>query len=395
MTDKTTPTRDMRFPATLAMAWTLAGGLLLGGISVAIMLFTQQMRPPLMLVAASFLFFVGGGIGLAHSLVLGYFGREKGSGWKEFFGALGHGLIYFIPSLLLGWLVAGWVAALPVALMTSFIGSSIAIAAWIMAAVVIYFAASIGWDALTRAYGGWQDRVVGTIATFAVLLSMLVLFYLGAHPIWFTAIKMTVVGKALFSFVVTFWIYGPLITLGLYLLHNKLGRPDIGEVRLPSTKIDWKDVRFNAFHVVAVGVIMALFMLPFYKETTHLPTQMEQFGMISGILLSVAHAVSTELFLRLFLFTSIFYVANKHFSKHPKKELYSVLIAVLLSAIVDGLFGTHDVIDWGIDFWMGLSYIVYLAVQSVAFGFLYWRRGLATAMCTHAAAGILLGVMSI
>lgn len=395
MTDKTAPTRDMRFPATLAMAWTLAGGLLLGGISVAIMLFTKQMRPPLMLVAASTLFFVGGGIGLAHSLVLGYFGREKGSGWKEFFSALAHGLLYFVPSLLLGWLVAGWVAALPVALMTSFIGSSIAIAAWVLAAVVLYFAASIGWDALTRAYGGWQDRVVGTIATFAVLLSMLVLFYLSNHPIWFTAIKLTFTGKALFSFVVTFWIYGPLITLGLYLLHNKLGRSDIAEARLPSTKIDWKEVRFNAFHVVAVGFIMALFMLPFYNGTTHLPTEMNQFGAMIGTLLPVGHAVMNELFLRLFLFTSIFYVATKYFSQHPKKELYSVVVAVLLAALGDGLFGMHDVFDWGIDFWMGMSYIVYLVVQSVAFGVLYWRRGLATAMCTHAASGILLGVMSI
>ena len=137
MASPTVPARDMRFPAILSILWALAGGLLLGGVGVALMYHFESIPGPALLVATSVLFFIGAGIGLAHSLVLGYFGREKGTTWRDTGKALLHGLIYFIPALLLGWAVTGWVAALPIALMTGVIGSFISVAAWVILLVTL------------------------------------------------------------------------------------------------------------------------------------------------------------------------------------------------------------------------------------------------------------------
>jgi len=384
------PSRDIRFPATLAIAWTLAGGLLLGGACVALMLFLQQMAAPLLLVAATVLFLVGAGFGFLHSLVLGYFGREKGTSWKDIRRSMLHGTLYFIPALVVGWMIAGWIAALPIALMTSVVGSIISIFSCIALAIILYFAITIGWDALVRAYGGWQDRFVGTIATLAVLMSLLVLVYMGHHPVWFVSLSLTSIGKLLLTLMLTFWVYGPIITLGLYLLHTQLNRTDLLAGRFP---VEWKRIGFNVFHVFAVGLVLAILMLPFYRGVTGLPSVAEQFGLLAGFAASISEAISHELFLRLFLFTVVFWAAKKYL----QTDKYSVLIAIVISMLADALFHRQEVASLGLPtFQMWMSYItVHTIIPSIAFGLLYWRRGLATAMGAHAMSGIFLGLLAL
>lgn len=388
------PARDMRFPAILSIVWTLAGGLLFGGVGVAIMQHFNAIAGPLILMAASTLFLIGAGIGLAHSLVLGYFGREPGTTWRDNLKALKHGLLYFIPALLLGWVVTGWVAALPIALATSVIGSFVSISAWVILLFMVFMAISMGWEGLTRAYGGWQDRVLGTLATAGALVSLLLLFYISNHPVWFTAIQLTTFGKAFFSMGVALWIYGPITTLGLYLLHQKLNRTDIAEARFPATKVDWKRFALDAMHVVVVGFLMAMLLLPFYNGVSNLPTLLEKYGILYGILLSMSAAVSNELFLRLFLFTLIFWFARKHW---PTKETRALWIAIAASALIDGLFHTNELPALGFGtLAMSVSYVVvHVILPSVAFGYLYWKRGLATAMGAHAMSGIFLGLLAL
>ena len=55
------PKRELELPALVAIMWSLAGGMLLGGAGVALRMFAGQMSAHLMLVATSTLFVIGAG----------------------------------------------------------------------------------------------------------------------------------------------------------------------------------------------------------------------------------------------------------------------------------------------------------------------------------------------
>lgn len=380
--------RTLTRPASIALSWALAAGLLLGGLSVALMMFFDKLPGFAMLVASTVMFSIGTALGYVHGAVLGYFGREAGTDTRQVIRGLLLGLCYTVPAILIGWVVAGWVAALPLALQRGVVGSLISVAAWVGMAVVLYVGASTGWKTLVVAYGRWPDRALGTVLVLGVLGSLLATFYISNHATWFASFHLTGMGKLILSFVITFWIYGPLVTIGMYLLHHDLHSP------IATThRVVWNRLVMDAAYALMIGVALALLMLPFHKGTANLPAVTQTYGVGAGMVLSLTEAFSTELFLRLFLFTVVFWIAKKYFNG-PVGPMW---IAIGVAALADGLFHSNEYLNYGLPgIWMLASYVaVHIIIPSIAFGYLYWKRGLGTAMATHAVSGIALGLMVI
>jgi hypothetical protein len=385
------PHRGVDLPAAVAISWSLAGGMLLGGAAVVLMLVTNRISGHLMLTASATLFAIGALVGLVHGVALGIFGRPEGTTVREAGAAMVHGLLYLIPSLLLGWLIAGWVAAMPMALSGKhLIATAISALAWVAMVVTVYFAGSIGVRAVQLAYRRWPHRAVGTALVATTLVVLIASFLVQPPTIWLTGTRLTTEGAMGLAFLATFWFYGPIITVGLWLVRRL--RPELREAELPAPAT-LKRVGINAGIAVACGLVLAAIALPFYRGALNLPSDVERLGFAGAMLMALSSALTNELFFRFFAVTAAFVLAARLL---PQRR-YAVVVAIAVGVVLDLLVHLHDVPALGLpSAWTIIAYAATrFAIPSVAFGILFWKRGLPTAVGAHVAAGAALGLLAL
>jgi hypothetical protein len=145
---------------------------------------------------------------------------------------------------------------------------------------------------------------------------------------------------------------------------------------------------------LAAGVGIALLALPFHKGALGLPTDVERFGLAAAMGKAVADAVTDELLLRLFVLTAALAIAIRYF---PREKAWAVGLAVAVATVADLLLHWPSVSALGLPgLPMVLAYAVArMAIPAVLFGYLYWRRGLGTALAAHAAAGAAVGLLAL
>lgn len=386
------PLRGIELPAVVAISWSLAGGMLLGGGAVVALLSTDRLSGHLLMVASAALFVLGAALGLVHGALLGVLGRPLGTTPRQAVAAMVHGLLYLVPALLLGWLTAGWVAALPIAVRTDrALATVISVGAWVVMIATLYFAGSAGLAAAKLAYQRWPDRVPGTLLVGGTLVALLVSAAIQPPTIPFTPVRLTGVGAVTFAFAATFWFYGPIVTAGLALLRRV--RPLLPPSRFRRSAA-WRDLIVRAAIAVVAGLGVALLAVPFHEGVLGLPTNAERIGLVQAGVLAVTDALTDELLLRLFLFTAAFVLALRYLPPHPS---WAVGVAVAAAAVADLVIHWPAVPGLGLpSVTMIAAYTVTrLAIPAVLFGYLFWRRGLGTAVTAHAAAGAALGLLAL
>ena len=389
----TVPQRGLELPAAVAISWSLATGMLMGGAAVVAMIATNRMSGHLLLLGSALLFAVGALVGLVHGVILGVAGRPEGTTPRQALGAMVHGLFYYPFGLLLSWAVAGWVAAMPLALIGHHIlGAAISALAWVAMAATVYFAGSTGLHALALAYRRWPDRLPGTIMVGATLAALLVAFAIQPPTVWFTDVRLTYPGAVVLALGATFWFYGPIITIGLSVLRKAL--PLFPAGRVFDRVHAWKGFLTRAGIAIGVGVLIAALAAPFHKGALGIPTDVERLGLFPAMGLALANAVTDELFLRLFVFTAALAVAVRFLSRDRN---WAVWVAIGVATIADLLLHWPDMVALGLP---GASTVVAyalarMAIPAVLFGYLYWRRGLGTAVAAHAAAGAAVGLLAL
>lgn len=386
------PQREVELPAAVLIAWSLAGGLLLGGVAVVGLLATDRLSAHAFLMMSVLLYAVGAALGLLHGLVLGIFGRPDGTTPRVAAGQMAHGLIYLVPALLLGWLTAGWVATLPIALHSHKVfATAVSVLAWLLTFGVLAFAAGAGLDAAKLAYRRWPDRVPGTLLVGATFVALAVTVAIRRPTIWFTDVRLTGIGAAAFVIAATFWFYGPIITTGLALLRKV--RPLLPVARFGPAR-GWRDLLGRAGLAGAAGVVVALLAVPFSEGVLGIPTDASRLGVTRAVVLAVADAVADELALRLFLFTVAFVLVMRFV---PPKREWAVGVAVAVATLADMLVYWPAVPALGLPgVAVTVSYVVArMAIPAVLFGYVFWRRGLGTAIAAHASAGAVLGLLTI
>jgi len=387
------PQRGLELPAAVAISWSLATGMLLGGAAVVALVAADKMSGHLLLMGSAVLFAIGAVIGLVHGVILGIAGRPEGTTPREAVRAMVHGLFYYPFGLLLSWAVAGWVAAMPLALLGHHIlGAAISALAWVAMAATVYFAGSTGIHALGLAYRRWPDRLPGTIMVGATLAALLVAFAIQPPTIWFTDVTLTYPGAVVLALGATFWFYGPIITVGLAVLRKAM--PLFPAGRVLDRVHAWRSIGLRAAIVIGAGILVAALAAPFHKGTLGLPTDVERLGFMPAMWLALANAVTDELFLRLFVFTAALAIAVKYLSRG---RAWAVWLAIGVATVADLLLHWPDMVALGLP---GASTIVAyavarMAIPAILFGYLFWRRGLGTAVAAHAAAGAAVGLLAL
>lgn len=372
------PKRGIERPAAVAISWSLVTGLLFGGVGVAAMIFTGQMSGHLMLMGSTVLFAIGAMLGLAHGVILGIFGRPEGWSVGKAGNALLHGLLWLGPALLVGWLLAGWVAALPIALEGQhYLAAAISVLAWVAFVAMALWAARHGIAAARMVGRRWDDRILGTTLTVIVGVALVVIFWFAPPTVWFTGITLTRTGGLFFAGFLTFWFYGPLITAALH-----FSRRLRGPFATPMVARTWKHALVTVGIAVGTGLLLAALAIPFYRGATGLTSGVERIGFGAAFAATLATAFADEMLLRLVVMTLTFVAVERYLTQDRTRAIviavaFATLLDIILHAPAAMLLGLPGV---GV---FAAFVTVRMAIPAVLFGYLYYRRGLGSAVAAH------------
>jgi len=116
----------------------------------------------------------------------------------------------------------------------------------------------------------------------------------------------------------------------------------------------------------------------------------------AGALASIYGAVNEEVLLRLFLFTLVYFVLNKTFRFGADKRVLVFWITNVLVALIFGAGHIPAALKLASPSAFEIFRVLFLnGIAGVVFGWLYWSRGLWTAMAAHFVTDLMIHVFLI
>jgi hypothetical protein len=143
------------------------------------------------------------------------------------------------------------------------------------------------------------------------------------------------------------------------------------------TRIVLPIVLESTIYALTMGSLIVLVMTKVFGISPRLSAAVEQQGILARVVMSLGAGVYEELVFRLGLLGGLFYVADRIFrwGRWP-----SLALALLLSSLA--FSAAHHVPPYGDP--LQIDVFTFRALAGVFFGLLFWFRGLAVAVYTHA-----------
>ncbi|HSM36150.1 MAG TPA: hypothetical protein VK837_07130 [Longimicrobiales bacterium] len=211
-------------PARIVVAWTLAGGLVAGGLLVAsVALVGGSSEHGSMTVTP--LFVLGALAGFVHGAVFGYLGRYPHESRLDALRSTTRGLLVAVPAAAVCWGLAIMIALSPAFASSrrwDLLGASGL--AWLAGIGVACWAAYEGWRRMRRVFARWPEHRVGTLILLGVLTLLMSRFYAEHPTIWGTDLRVTGVGAFVLALGATIWIALPVVVLTLRLAHRGINQ---------------------------------------------------------------------------------------------------------------------------------------------------------------------------
>jgi hypothetical protein len=251
--------------------------------------------------------------------------------------------------------------------------------AWAVGAVLMCVAALEGWQALRRGYARWAEKRYGTLLVAATFAALLVLFLADRPQLWGSRLQLTEVGAVLLALSMTLWLVGPLVTLALR---------TVTRLRVPGAAFDTPRRALPGLALgLAAGAVVGLAAVPFAVAPAGAA------GPAGAVVLSVSAALFNEVLLRLFLVTAIAALIIRYYSVRRNE---AIAIAVMAAAVVEVLLHLPGVAMIGFPTTLGAAAFLLTAVvlPAIVFGFLFWKRGLTTAVVAHATALVAIALLA-
>lgn len=199
--------------------------------------------------------------------------------------------------------------------------------------------------------------------------------------------------------VQAFVLLGLLAFLGLRMGHAVgLGSPlmqGLVQRRTPA----WRELR--PLHSVVLGVLAALAVIAASLALDPmLPTPLHPIAdpgagrsALNGLLASFYGGIAEELQLRLFLMTLLVWLFSRFGRRSAGPAIYWIAIAI--AAVLFGIGHLPAAATvWGLDTIVIFRTVTLNAIAGLAFGWIYWKRGLEMAMLAHFSADIVLHVLT-
>jgi hypothetical protein len=200
--------------------------------------------------------------------------------------------------------------------------------------------------------------------------------------------------------VQAFALIGLMSLLGLRMGHRvALGSPLLHAWINLRRKPDWNALR--PLQAVALGAVAALLVIaastwldPMLPKMLHPPAKPDAaVSALNGFLASFYGGIAEELQMRLFLMTLLVWAFARLRKSTPPTSVYWA--AIFIAAV---LFGAGHLPAakqiWGLEPVVVLRTVSLNAVAGLAFGWLYWRRGIEMAVLGHFSTDIVLHALS-
>jgi hypothetical protein len=379
---RTTPApllKSIGLTGRVAVTWSMAGGILLGGVLVALMTLTGQLSGHGIFMTSTGLFVIGALLGAAHGAILGLLGRPAGVERHEALSALGRAALYAVPGATVAWLLTVWIAMSAVAAYLDRPAPLVLVGlAWLGGVSLVATATTFGVRALGNAYGRWPERQLGTVVVAGAFAALLLIFLADRPSIWLLRLRVTDVGAVLSAAMLAIWVVGPLVTLALRLVPELPGRSRM-TVGLPD-----RHTAINVGLGLVVGLLVGLLTVPFAGPAAGMAS-----GAAGGTVVAVAHAVVDEVLLRLVLLTGVAWLILRWHRVHGEE---AAILAVGAVAIIQVLLYLPGVVAAG--FPTALAAVSFtgavVLVPALVFGAVYWKRGLTAAVVADATAALAL-----
>ncbi len=376
--------RTIGLHGRVAVFSAMAGGVAAGGVLVAAMTLTGRLSGHALFMSATALFIVGALLGLIHGAVLGYFGRPADTSPATALRQLILAGLYAVPGLAVAWLVSIWVAMTLIAYYTGRIGALLGVAlGWIAAAAILGTAAVMVVRAFSNALARWPERRAGTLLVGATFAALLITFLADRPELWGLRLRVTETGAVLLAVFLTLWVAGPLITLALRMT---------SQLPTPWRSAGRSAGRWTPTDLViglVIGAVVGLLAVPFTAPMA--PSVASAFA--GSVVAGVGHALVNEVLLRLFMVSAVAWLLLRWHRVHADEAAVGSVAAVALLQVALYLPGALAV---GFPSWTGtVAFLaVAVALPAVAFGVLYWKRGLATALVADATALIAIALLA-
>lgn len=372
--------RSIGLHGRTAVLWAMAGGVALGGVLVAAMAMAGRLSGHAIFATSTGLFIVGAVIGLAHGVVLAFFGRPAHLPRVEAARDLGLSTLYAIPGLAVAWLVSVWVAMTTIAAYAGSVGALVGVAAgWIGATAILSVAGVHGARALSNAYARWPERRIGTLLVAATFAGLMLIFLADRPELWGVHLRLTETGAVLLAAALAVWVVGPMVTMALRMARDV---PAPG-VHASLVRKGWTAT--DLLVGTAAGLVVGLVAVPFATPSVGPAAA-------GAVVVDVGRALVDEVLLRLFLVTAIGWVLLRWHRVHVPEAAVG---AVLLTAIVQAALYTPGALAVGFPAWTGtVAFVATAAVlPAIIFGALYWKRGFGPALAADAAAVIAIALL--
>lgn len=199
----------------VATSWGVAGGLI-ASVVVTLHVLAGQLSSSLGFLTTTLFFVAGSLVGYLHGGILAYLGRPADVHRRLALHRLALAALYAVPVMVAGWLVsmvlalsaASMLAGRTIALLVSLLGwaAALGLVAW----AVVETRGAVG--NLCQRWPGARPLMIVLALAF---LALLPIFIVARPTIWVLGVKPTATAAGIMALAATFWILGPLGTLGL------------------------------------------------------------------------------------------------------------------------------------------------------------------------------------
>lgn len=215
--------RALGVEGRIVIAFTMAGGLIVSGLSVATAAMVNSIAPGVVLSATIMLFIAGSMLGWAHAVILGYAGRAPTTDRRDVVRHILVAGLWALPAQLVALFAAAGIAFSATIVRSGSIAAwPLAILCWLVGIGVCVWAVIVGAEAISNAFVRYPEARTSSLVLVAVLAVLLVAFE-RVHPaIWGTDLHVRDIGAAMLAFGATFWIGAPVVVGVLHLLFTHL-----------------------------------------------------------------------------------------------------------------------------------------------------------------------------
>jgi len=237
--------------------------------------------------------------------------------------------------------------------------------------------------------------VILAISILHLLFALVLYFLLRLNTLSEIPFEFMVDGFLVISFLAQVLVLGILIFIGLYLGKSVgLGAPLLGSWTKGEPVRERVISALKVSLLLGIGIAATKYLLDQFIFSQFLPATLsgwKQIPLFLAAAIPFQQGIGDEISYRLFWMTVLVWVTYK--IQGPENESVKAM-GIWASILIVGLFSILGPPLWGTAILVKLQYAVLILTGSIPFGWLYWKKGIESALLAHFSSSVVLLLLS-